>query len=129
MQKILIYDADCGVCTKLSEIAVKISRNVEVKSNYDIDLVFLGINNYEELNSLIFVNNGKIFIKSRAVFEFMKECKNGLKIIGFIFSNKISSIIFNPFYDLFARNRTKISSLLGLNACKIDKSKHQALKQ
>jgi predicted DCC family thiol-disulfide oxidoreductase YuxK len=121
--KQLIFDGDCGICTKLSQYAEKkFKADIEVypyqfKSNdelpFDIEHKLAAI-------TVIFVKEDRYFVRSRAVFEAMKYMPGIWTIPAYLFANKIFAFLFDPIYKIIAKNRGKISRMFGLDACKID---------
>jgi len=127
VKNILIYDADCGVCTYLANWILKrdYKNLIEIIpfQIFDFDNYNFSINIELAQKTVIVINKSKnhYFIKSRAIFEILKSLNGLYKLIGIIFSNKLCSLIFDPFYQLIAKNRAFISQKLGLNSCKIIK--------
>lgn len=127
VKNILIYDADCGICTYLANwILKKDYKNlIEIVpfQTFDFEIYNFSINIELAQKTVIFINSSKnqYFIQSRAIFEILKSLDSLYKLIGIIFSNKLCSLIFDPFYQLIAKNRAFISQKLGLTTCKITK--------
>lgn len=123
IHKMIIFDGDCGICTKLSQYAEKkIKQHIDVLpfASTNIDELPEGIDDNLAVKTVIYIKNSDYFIRSRAVFEILKIMPGLWKIPGYLFSNKFFSIIFDPFYNLVARNRARISTWFGLDACKIN---------
>jgi predicted DCC family thiol-disulfide oxidoreductase YuxK len=121
--KMIIFDGDCGICTKLSQYAeskIKIDVSVIPFAATDPKELPHGINDELAMKTVIFVNNNKFYIRSRAVFEILKIMPALWKLLGFLFANKFFSFLFDPFYNLIAKNRAKISTWFGLDACKLN---------
>jgi len=127
VKNILIYDADCGICTYLANWILKKDYKNLIKiipfQTFDFKNYNLSINIELAQKTLIFISpiNNKYFIQSRAIFEILKSLNGIYKLIGIILSNKLCSLIFDPFYKIIAKNRAFISQKLGLTTCKITK--------
>lgn len=121
-KSLLIFDGDCGICTKLALYAErKVIGKSQVKPFYEVleEVAEFGINSELAAKTVIYIRNNEVFLKSRAVFEFCKIMPGIYKIPGILFSNNFFTLIFNPFYNLIANNRAKISKFLGYDACKL----------
>lgn len=126
MRDLLIFDGDCGICTSSSELVQRHSVNsaLEVKPFQILNLSELHPDLNEDRTSkslYLLTKEGKLYNRSKGVFETMKRMKGFYKPLGFILSNPIIVFITNPIYDWVAKNRTKISIRFGLNACNISK--------
>ncbi len=126
MSDLLIFDGDCGICTYSSELVLRNSINsiLEVKPFQILNLSELhpDLNEDKTSKSLyLLTNDGKMYNRSKGVFETMKRMKGYYKPLGYILSNPIIVFLANPIYDWVSRNRTKISVRFGLNACNISK--------
>ena len=126
MRDLLIFDGDCGICTSSSELVQRLSADsaLEVKPFQILNLSELHPDLNEDRTSkslYLLTKEGKLYSRSKGVFETMKRMKGFYKPLGFILSNPIIVFITNPIYDWVAKNRTKISIRFGLNACNISK--------
>ena len=126
MADLLIFDGDCGICTFFSEFVQKRSsaNKLQIKPYQILNLseIHQDLDELKTSQSLYLVTEDKVlYNRSKGVFEVMKRMNGIYKLIGFILSNPIAVVLFNPIYKWIAKNRTKISSKLGLNACNIRK--------
>ncbi len=126
MIDLLIFDGDCGICTSSSEFVQRNSRELklQVKPYQILNLQNLHPDLNEERTSkslYLLTKEGKLYNRSKGVFETMKRMRGIYKPLGFILSNPIVVFITNPVYDWVSKNRTKISIRFGLNACNISK--------
>ncbi|MDX9790268.1 MAG: DCC1-like thiol-disulfide oxidoreductase family protein [Candidatus Kapaibacterium sp.] len=123
----VIYDGDCGICTQSSQMVEKLKRhdNLKILPSYNFEFDKFGINPGTAELTVIYIDSERniVHLRTRAIMEILKNMKFPYFLIGNIFANKLVDIIFNPLYDLVAKNRAWISTKFGLNACKIpDKS-------
>lgn len=119
---LLVFDGDCGICTKLAKYAENIiDGKAVVKPFFEVfkEVSEYGIDVELAAKTVIFIRNEQVFIKSRAVFEVCKIMPGIYKIPGYLFSNNFFTFIFNPFYNLIAKNRAKISKIFGYDSCKL----------
>lgn len=124
MNDLLIFDGDCGICTYSSELVQRHSDVLQVKPFQILNLTELHpeLNEDKTSKSLyLLTKDGKLYNRSKGVFETMKRMKGFYKPLGYLLSNPIVVFLTNPLYDWVARNRTNISVRLGLNACNISK--------
>lgn len=126
MNDLLIFDGDCGICTYSSEFVLKhsIDNSIDVKPYQILNLKDLHNVLSEERTSkslFLLTKDGKLYNRSKGVFETMKRMRGIYKALGYILSNPVIVFIANPIYDWVSRNRTKISIKFGLNACNISK--------
>ena len=85
----------------------------------DLDKIDPRINEELAMKTVIYIRGDKYYIRSRAIFEILKAMPGIYKVPGFLFGNKLFSFIFDPVYNIVAKNRAKISKLFGLDACKL----------
>jgi predicted DCC family thiol-disulfide oxidoreductase YuxK len=129
MKDILIFDGDCGICTFTAEfIKKRVDKiSLEIKPYQVLDLKNIHSELDEDMTSksvYFFKNkNNQIYSKSKAVFLALKKMNGFYKIMGYLLDNPLFVFIFNPIYNIVARNRTKISKMFGLNACNISNYK------
>lgn len=126
MSDLLIFDGDCGICTYSSELVQRhsVDSTLEVKPFQILNLSELHpeLNEERTTKSLfLLTNDGKLYNRSKGVFETMKRMRGIYKTLGYLLSNPVVVFFANPIYDWVSRNRTKISVRFGLNACNISK--------
>lgn len=109
--KILLFDGVCNLCT--SSVLFVIKRDVKkqiryasiqstigkkLMRTYGIDEVYLG--------SLIFIDEGKVYLKSTGALRLCKYLSNGWPALYILII--VPSVIRNFFYDLIAKYRYKL---------------------
>ncbi len=121
--KYVVFDSDCGICSAFAQYVEKHKSTEVIKTitSYDFDLKQFGINEKLALITVIFIDSQskQIYYRTRAVMEICKHINGPLKLIGYIFSNPVASFLFDPVYNVIARNRAYLSAKLGLNSCKV----------
>lgn len=124
MNMIVIYDSDCGICSKSVEFIRKNDKFSLFESipyfmaKQLMETYYINSNNQSFTVTLIFNNN--VFIKSKAVLIILEHLFPKFKYFYRFFHTKFLLKFSDFIYDLIAANRTKISRILGLNACKIN---------
>ncbi len=124
---IIIYDGECGICNYFAGwVAKNSSANVfEILPYKKVDSNTLPSGYTPELamETVLLVEHSteRVYSKANAVFLILRHTKGFWKITGRLFGNKFSSLFFNPLYSYIARNRSRISRILGLQNCRIDK--------
>ena len=120
--KLVIFDGDCGICTKTAEWIEQKDKDdkLTVKPFQILDLDKYDLELEQVQTSVYFISEGKKFRKARAVYEILKQLPGFWGFLGTAASNSFIAWISNPFYVLIARNRTKVSRIFGLDACKIE---------
>ena len=121
----MLFDGDCGICTKSAELARKLDTNnqLQVQAYFEFseaELAPYGLT-YEDCTEYLRVitADGQVYTGATAI----NYC--GLKL--FPFSIAVGLLYWLPFllpfeaivYHLVATNRTAISSAIGLDACKV----------
>ncbi len=124
MNIIVIYDSDCGICSKSVEFITKNDKFSQFESipyfmaKQLMETYFINPSNESFTVTLIF--NENVYIKSKAVLLILEILFPKFKIIFKILYSKFLLKFSDFIYDLIAANRAKISKILGLNACKIN---------
>lgn len=120
-KKLVIFDGDCGICTKTAEWIERKDKKerLTVKPFQILDLDKYDLELEQVQSSVYFINEGKKIDKARAVYEILKQLTGFWGFLGAAASNSFIAWFSNPFYVLIARNRTKVSRMFGLDACKI----------
>ena len=104
--QVLFFDGDCVLCNKTAQWVGKknIAKNIKFASlqsqfakNSLVDLP-------NNIDSIVFMDGAKIFIKSEAAFEVLKYLKNYKWLI---FLRAIPLKFRDVIYDYIARNRKK----------------------
>ena len=121
------YDSDCGVCTEfVVYITGKInSPEVVFISNSCNDSVpkSLGLKKFEALKNTTIIcedDDGTVYTHHRAMAKILNRAGMGYRLVSKIITFPIISIFFYVGYRIFSRFRHKVSSLFGLNECKIE---------
>lgn len=124
MKDLVIFDGDCGICTKSSQIIQKWDKkkllDVQAYQFLDLPKIDPDLDAEKCSQSVYFKTEDNLYKEARAIFEICKKLPGIIKIPGYLFSNKFFEVLFRPVYRLIAKNRTKISQALGLAACKVN---------
>lgn len=118
---IILFDGDCGICNKTQMWILKKDKSgrFDIHPYQFFDYKMLGLTEEEVSSSVYLIKNDKKYKKSKAVFEILKSLPGIYGIMGFLLSNPVIVFLSNPFYNIIARNRAKISKFFGLDSCKL----------
>jgi predicted DCC family thiol-disulfide oxidoreductase YuxK len=110
MQPVVVYDGDCGICEASAGWITAHVPAVEVMSHYKYGLTHIG--------SVWFVTDKGRLEGAAAVSALLKLADSRIyRAIGFTITLPGVFFIARIVYALVARNRRRISRLLGMNAC------------
>lgn len=108
---ILLFDGVCNLCNRVVKFIIRIDKSKKIRfapiqSISGQLLLNQSSADQEDIDSVIYLNGGKVFIKSSAVLHILKDIGGGWKILyAFII---IPVFIRDFFYDLIAKNRYSI---------------------
>lgn len=130
MEKIIIFDDNCGICNfainfvKAKSIANEI---VYIQNSYlpnnDFNLL-LDSNDIKKLanETVIFIDKYGFYTKIKAIAKILIEMKFPYWLFGKILNKTLFIFLLNPIYDFVARNRSKISRFFRLDSCKVNET-------
>lgn len=116
-QNIILFDGECILCQKIVQFIIKNDPNGKfkfstLKSEIGAELLKLFGLNSEKLNTLVFIQKDKYFLKSSATLHVLKVLGGFWKIFyAFIFVPKflrdfIYDIMAKSRYNLFGKSET-----------------------
>jgi predicted DCC family thiol-disulfide oxidoreductase YuxK len=119
--RVVFYDADCGVCFFIARVLARLDvfRRLRIVSNQDRTALPAGIDSELLDRTLLVVDSeapGRRWTRAEAVYQCLAALPLGrlwawpLRLPGL-------SQLAGAGYDAFARNRTRISTWLGLAQC------------
>ncbi len=124
---VVFFDSACNLCNGSVNFLIKNDQNRALKySSLQGKLIktFLVNKNIDIGSSLVFLSDGKIYLKSEAIIKILFKLNGLYKLLGIIGSVLPYSLL-NIFYDLIAKNRYK---LFGKNeVCRTNKKKYSNL--
>jgi predicted DCC family thiol-disulfide oxidoreductase YuxK len=117
-KRIVFYDSDCGICFWIARLLARLDvlDRLELRSNQEP--LPEGVAEGRQLDTLIVqdADTGRVYERARAVAEVLYALP-----LGFLFAWVLRfpglNLLFGVLYDLVAKNRTRISAWVGLNAC------------
>jgi predicted DCC family thiol-disulfide oxidoreductase YuxK len=119
----VVFDGDCGICSESADFIEKNKNSGILKTvpSYEFDLGKYNIDSKLAELTVIFINDksGEIFYRTRAVLEILKHLRGVYKFIGYIFGNPLTAFLFDPIYNIIAKNRAKISAKFGFKSCRV----------
>ncbi len=117
----VLFDADCGICTYLCQLAQRLDRHGRLTfvANQDrarfpdsIDAALL------DRTVVVLLPGGGWVTEGRAVFEVLRALPFGILFGCWLRVPGLASVG-NALYRVVSRNRTRISVSLGLTACAV----------
>ena len=107
---ILVYDGDCGLCERSADFARRRAPGVTVRDHRSHGLT--------SIEAVIYVRDGKEVAGAPAVARLLGDFESrGWRMVGAALALPIVRTFAAGVYWLIARNRRRLSRLLGLRAC------------
>ncbi len=110
---IILYDNNCVVCRSFKNWIIRrdkknalkfISNDFESVKNNKIKI------NFEfPINTIIFIDENKVYKGSRAIFLILSKTAGFLGIISKVLATPVMSYLLQPPYVIFAKNRGKFA--------------------
>jgi predicted DCC family thiol-disulfide oxidoreductase YuxK len=109
MNKIVLFDGDCGACNRSIQFILRHEKgNVFSFAPFESPIGQQLMENYRipsDLNSVIFIENGKFYSKSTAALKICKYFKRPWNLLSLI--SGVPRSIRDIFYSYVAKNRYK----------------------
>ena len=108
---VLVYDGDCGICTKLSRVARRfvMPRRGTVAASYDLDLAFYGLTEADCVEALQFVDaRGRVHAAQDAVARLLLAGAPWWKPFGAVLLLPGVNALAGVGYRWVARNRYRL---------------------
>jgi predicted DCC family thiol-disulfide oxidoreductase YuxK len=108
---ILLFDGMCNLCNSVANFILRNDKRGKIRfaplqSFAALPLLKQADINKDIIDSVVYLSEGKVFIKSSAVLHLLKDIGGGWIILyGFII---IPVFIRDFFYDLIAKNRYRL---------------------
>lgn len=126
---VLFFDGDCALCNQSVLFILKYERSASMDfASLQSDYALKQFRDQKLPDSLVFIENDQIFVKSEAVFEILKHLKGWPKL--FKIFNFLPTAFLNVIYDFVARYRKNFfgtSTHCGLTS-KVNRSRFADLK-
>jgi predicted DCC family thiol-disulfide oxidoreductase YuxK len=105
---ILLFDGDCNLCNRVVNFVILKDKDKKIRfaslQSTAAQLLLKGYNLHSGFaDSVIFLSEGRAFIRSSAVLHLLKNMGGGWRVL-YVFII-VPSFIRNFFYDLIAKNR------------------------
>lgn len=108
-ESIVFFDGDCNFCNNLVGFVLKRTSTIKFASlQSETAKIFLPqkISDFQSLNTLVFVDSNKVYLKSDAVLRLSRKMR-GLWPIFQLFRFLLPAIVRDKIYDIIANNRYK----------------------
>ncbi len=125
-ENVVFFDGVCKLCNGWVQFLLKFDRKNNLKfatlSSQTAGLLKQDHMQLEQVDSVFFFQNNKVYMKSNAVFKIIEQLGGTLKVL-LIFS-LLPTVLTDWVYDIVAKNRY---SLYGKNnSCMVPKPAHAA---
>ena len=117
----LLFDGDCGICTRSAEIARKMDERFIIEPYQifpEIELKIFGITYAKCAKSVqVITRKGRVYSGAFAVNYFLWQRSHWPLLVGLIYAVPVLLLIEVIGYRLVEKNRHRLSRWLGLKAC------------
>lgn len=116
MRPTLLYDADCGFCTKAARLVPRLHLDVDVVALQTIDLASLNVSSERAVEEMPFVHpDGTVNYGHEAVAAALRTGPAPVHVLGLILGLPALTPIARPAYRWLARHRHRLPG--GTAAC------------
>lgn len=106
----LVYDGDCGLCERSADFARRRARDITVRDHRSHGL--------DSIEAVIYICDGREYAGAPAVARLLGDfAARRWRLLGRFMSLPVVRSVAAGVYWLVARNRRRLSRLLGLRAC------------
>ncbi len=119
----MLIDGDCGVCQAAGRVLEKLTKNALVIEPWQIQAALpAGVTEERLAEAVAFVGSrGDVFWGAAAIARALQQSpQHVVKLSGKVLTIFPVTALADVTYRIIARNRHKISRLLGVPACHID---------
>lgn len=114
----ILFDADCGFCTKAAEVMRRLPLGVSAVPLQSVDLASLGVSEVRALVELPYVDaGGSVVYGHRAVAAALRTGRFPLRVLGHLITAPGISAVARGGYRWTARHRHQLPG--GTQACAI----------
>jgi predicted DCC family thiol-disulfide oxidoreductase YuxK len=122
---IVIFDGECGICNAVREWAEARDHAGRLRfvayQTADLDSLSPGLTRRMASRSVYFIySDGRRVGRARAVFEMLRRLSGVWRSVGMVMVQLPFWPLAEPFYNLVARNRARLSARLGLSYCLVE---------
>lgn len=108
-QPILIYDGDCGFCTRSVRLAERLPVRISIAPWQEVDLAAFRTTQSRAEHEVLFVDpDGRLSGGSRAVAELLKHCAMPWRLLGYAMSAPVARTLADWLYRWVAANRHRL---------------------
>lgn len=106
---VLIYDGDCGFCTRSVRLVERLPVRVRIVAWQDADLTALRTTEDRARHEVIWVDReGRLFGGAAAVAELLKTCRLPWPLLGWAMSAPLVRVVAGWSYRWVAANRYRM---------------------
>jgi len=107
---VLVYDGDCGLCERTADFARRRAPGVTVRDHRTHGL--------DSIDAVLYVRGGRTLSGAPAVARLLGDFTGGgWRALGTVLGLPVVRVVSAGAYWVIARNRRRLSRVLGLRAC------------
>lgn len=107
---ILVYDGDCGLCERTADFARRRAPGVTVRDHRTHGL--------DAIDAVIYARGDRTLTGAPAIASLLRDFTGrGWRALGTVLGLPVVRIVAAGAYWVIARNRRRLSRILGLRAC------------
>lgn len=113
-ESMLLYDADCGFCTRAARVSTRVLRSVTTTPMQSFDLASLGVDTARASKEIPFRSRtGRVSYGSEAIADALIANGGAVAVAGRVLRLWPISAVANYVYRVVARNRYRLSGSTG----------------
>lgn len=106
---LLIYDGDCGFCTRSVWLVERLPVRCDVAPWQETDLGAFGVNEARARDEVMWIApDGRVFGGASAVAELLKHCAMPWRLLGWVLSAPLIRTLAALVYRWVAANRSRL---------------------
>jgi predicted DCC family thiol-disulfide oxidoreductase YuxK len=106
---LLIYDGDCGFCTRSARVAARLPVRMRVRPWQEVDLASLGTDEQRARHEVLWVStSGRVSGGAAAVADLLKCCRAPWSLLGRVMSAPLVRGLAERVYRWVADNRYRL---------------------
>ncbi|MFC7341429.1 thiol-disulfide oxidoreductase DCC family protein [Saccharopolyspora griseoalba] len=105
----LIYDGDCGFCTRSARLATRLPVRMRVRPWQEVDLAALGTDERRARHEVLWVStSGRVSGGAAAVADLFESCRAPWPLLGRAMSAPLVRVLAERVYRWVADNRYRL---------------------
>ncbi|MGP4015582.1 thiol-disulfide oxidoreductase DCC family protein [Saccharopolyspora sp. 5N708] len=106
---VLIYDGDCGFCTRSVRLAERLPVRMRILAWQEADLASFRTTEDRARHEVLWIaRSGRVFGGAAAVAELLRNCRMPWPVLGWLMSAPVLRLLAEWAYRLVAANRFRL---------------------